>query len=161
MVLALGGTRPLAALRRLLCGLRWAAVDLDRELLFVERQPTTAGYTVVKGEPKTAAGRRAVALDKHTVQVLRAHRSRQLAHRDKRHGNGQVWIDSGYVFTRKDGEPINPSYATTRFRILTNRWPPPRQSQPAQRHPQPGDLDLATRQRIAKRAVSAPVHVGQ
>jgi hypothetical protein len=27
----------------------------------------------------------------------------------------------GYVFTRKDGEPINPSFATTRFRILTDR----------------------------------------
>jgi integrase len=115
----------LAALRGLrrgeLCGLRWAAVDLDRGLLFVERQRTTAGYTVVEGEPKTAAGRRAVALDKHTVAILRAHRSRQLAHRDKRHGNNQVCVDSGYVFTRKDGEPINPSYATTRFRILTNR----------------------------------------
>jgi len=115
----------LAALRGLrcgeLCGLRWAAVDLDRGLLFVERQRTTASYTVVEGEPKTAAGRRAVALDKHTVAILRAHRSRQLAHRDKRHGNNQVWIDSGYVFTRKDGKPINPSYATTRFRILTTR----------------------------------------
>jgi hypothetical protein len=22
-----------------------------------------------------------------------------------------AWIDSGYVFTRKDGQPINPSYA--------------------------------------------------
>ncbi|MEU8660754.1 tyrosine-type recombinase/integrase [Actinoplanes philippinensis] len=30
-------------------------------------------------------------------------------------------VDSGYVFTRKDGEPINPSYATTRFRKLTDR----------------------------------------
>jgi hypothetical protein len=68
--------KQLAALRRgEVCGLRWAAV----------------------------------ALDKHTVAILRAHRSRQLAHRDKRHGNNQVWIDSGYVFTRKDGEPINPS----------------------------------------------------
>lgn len=115
----------LAALRGLrrgeICGLKWAAVDLDRGLLVVERQRTTAGYTVVEGEPKTAAGRRAVALDKHTVAILRAHRSRQLAHRDKQHAAGKTWIDSGYVFTRKDGEPINPSYATTRFRKLTVR----------------------------------------
>ncbi len=50
----------LAALRGLrrgeLCGLRWAAVDLDRGLLFVERQRTTAGYQIVEGDPKTAAG---------------------------------------------------------------------------------------------------------
>jgi integrase-like protein len=30
-------------------------------------------------------------------------------------------VDSGYVFTGKTGEPINPNYATTRFRILTDR----------------------------------------
>jgi integrase len=115
----------LAALRRLrpgeLCGLRWAAIDLDRGLLFVERQRTTVGYTVVEGDPKTTAGRRAVALDKHTIQVLRTHRRQQLAYRHRRHAAGKIWIDSGYVFTRKDGEPINPSYATTRFRILTDR----------------------------------------
>jgi integrase len=115
----------LAALRGLrrgeLCGLRWVAIDLDRGLLFVERNRTTAGYTVVEGDPKTAAGRRAVALDKHTVQVLREHRRRQLDHRDRRHTAGKVWVDSGYVFTRKDGEPINPNYATTRFRKLTDR----------------------------------------
>jgi integrase len=45
----------LAALRGLrrgeLCSLRWAAVDLDRGLLIVERNHTTAGYQVVEGEP--------------------------------------------------------------------------------------------------------------
>lgn len=115
----------LAALRGLrrgeLCGLRWAAIDLDRGLLFVERSRTTVGYQVVEGEPKTAAGRRAVALDKHTVQVLREHRRRQLAHRDRRRAAGKIWIDSGYLFTGKTGEPINPNYATTRFRILISR----------------------------------------
>jgi integrase len=115
----------LAALRGLrrgeLCGLRWAAVDLDRGLLFVERNRTTAGYDIVEGEPKTAAGRRAVALDKHTVQILREHRRRQLTHRDRRHATCKIWYDSGYMFTREDGKPINPNYATTRFRILTDR----------------------------------------
>jgi integrase len=115
----------LAALRGLrrgeLCGLRWAAVDLDRGLLVVERQRTTAGYTVVEGDPKTAAGCRTVALDRHTISILRAHRRQQLAQRDQRHAAGQVWSDSGYVFTRTDGLPINPNYATTRFRKLTDR----------------------------------------
>ncbi|MFI5895678.1 tyrosine-type recombinase/integrase [Actinoplanes sp. NPDC051513] len=115
----------LAALRGLrrgeLCGLRWAAVDLDRGLLIVERNRTTAGYQIVEGDPKTAAGRRAVALDKHSVAILREHRRRQLEHRDRRHAAGKTWTDSGYVFTGKTGTPINPNYATTRFRILTSR----------------------------------------
>ena len=34
---------------------------------------------------------------------------------------GRPWVDSGYVFTRPDGEPINPNYATTRFRKLSDR----------------------------------------
>jgi integrase len=115
----------LAALRGLrrgeLCGLRWAAIDLDRRLLFVECSRTTAGYQVVEGDPKTAAGRRAVALDKHTVTILREHRRRQLDQRDQRRAAGKTWADSGYVFTRSDGQPINPNYATTRFHILTDR----------------------------------------
>jgi integrase len=36
------------------CGLRWATVDLDRGLLFVKRQRTTAGDETVEGGPKTA-----------------------------------------------------------------------------------------------------------
>ncbi|MEV0134879.1 tyrosine-type recombinase/integrase [Dactylosporangium sp. NPDC050688] len=115
----------LAGLRGLrrgeLCGLRWTDIDLDRATLTVERNRTTAGYQIVENDPKTPAGRRAVALDKHTVRVLRAHRRRQEdQHRDTL-ADGQQWIDSGYVFIRRDGLPINPNYATTRFRKLVQR----------------------------------------
>ena len=90
-------------------------------MLTIERNRTTAGYQVVEGEPKTAAGRRAVALDKHTVQVLREHRRRQQAQRRERLAAGQRWQDSGYVFVRSDGQPIHPDYATNRFRNLVQR----------------------------------------
>ena len=57
----------LTALRGLrlgeVCGLRWTEVDLERGVLYVERNRTTAGYQIVEGDPKTAAGRRPVALD--------------------------------------------------------------------------------------------------
>jgi integrase len=43
------------------CGLRWSELDLEHGVLFVVRNRTTAGYQVIGGEPKTAAGRRAVA----------------------------------------------------------------------------------------------------
>ena len=115
----------LAGLRGLrrgeLCGLRWTDIDLDRATLTVERNRTTAGYQIVENDPKTPAGRRAVALDKHTVRVLRAHRARQLDQRRDTLANGQQWTDSGYVFVRGDGLPINPNYATTRFRKLVQR----------------------------------------
>ncbi|GAA3302612.1 tyrosine-type recombinase/integrase [Dactylosporangium vinaceum] len=103
------------------CGLRWSELDLDHGVLFVVRNRTTAGYQVVEGEPKTAAGRRAVALDRRTVKVLREHRRRQTQQRERRLAAGKVWHDSGYVFVGKEGNPIHPSYASGRFRLLVKR----------------------------------------
>jgi site-specific recombinase XerD len=103
------------------CGLRWSDVDLDAGLLFVVRNRTTAGYEVFEGDPKTAAGVRGIALDRRTVAVLRAHRAAQEAARERRLAAGKLWVDSGYVFVRKDGSPLHPSYASTRFRLLIAR----------------------------------------
>jgi Phage integrase family len=100
------------------CGLRWCEVDLDHGVLFIVRNRTTAGYQVIEGDPKTTAGVRAVALDRHTVAVLREHRRRQLADRDRRQATGKIWHDSGYVFVRPDGMPIHPGYVTQRFAKL-------------------------------------------
>jgi integrase len=108
-----------------MCGLRWADLDLDRGVLVIERNRTTAGYQIVEGRPKTAAGRRAVALDKQTVEVPRAHHRRQLDQQAHRIDAGETRADSGYVFTRTDGAPINPNYATTRFRKLIQCAGPP------------------------------------
>ena len=77
------------------CGLRWCEIDLDHGVLFVVINRTTAGYDVIEGDPKTAAGIRAVALDRHTVAVLREHRRRQLEHRDRRLAADKIWHDSG------------------------------------------------------------------
>jgi len=103
------------------CGLRWSEVDLDRGVLFIVRNRTTAGYQVVEGPPKTAAGMRAVALDKHTMRVLREHRHRQAEQRARRIAAGKIWHDSGYVFVRPDGSPIHPGYASCRFRLLVSQ----------------------------------------
>jgi integrase len=115
----------LAGLRGLrrgeLCGLRWADIDLHRGVLTIERNRTTAGYQVVEGDPKTPAGRRTIALDKRSVQILRIHRRREQDRKAEATENGRQWFDTGYVFTRRDGKPINPNYATTRFAILVRR----------------------------------------
>ena len=115
----------LAGLRGLrrgeLCGLRWSDIDLDRGVLTIERNRTTASYQVVEGDPKTPASRRAVALDKRSVQIMRIHHRYEQDRRTDAAENGKPWTDTGYVFTRTDGNPINPNYATTRFRILVRR----------------------------------------
>ncbi|MFI6162931.1 tyrosine recombinase XerC [Micromonospora haikouensis] len=102
-------------------GLRWSEVDLHAGQVSVVRQRTTAGYTVHEGPPKSASSRRSVALDQHTVRVLRQHRDRQHQRAGARATTGKVWHDSGYVFTGPDGMPIHPGYLTQRMRLLVNR----------------------------------------
>ncbi|WP_239312971.1 site-specific integrase [Plantactinospora mayteni] len=102
-------------------GLRWTEVDLHEGQLSVVRQRTTAGYDVHEGPPKSASSRRSVALDQHTVRVLRQHRDRQRQRRAARAEAGKVCHDSGYVFTGPDGLPIHPGYLTQRLRLLVDR----------------------------------------
>jgi hypothetical protein len=52
----------------------WHDVDLDRARLTVNRQLLRNGHEVSFGRPKTDAGRRCIALDALTVEVLRRHR---------------------------------------------------------------------------------------
>ncbi|WUI54448.1 site-specific integrase [Micromonospora zamorensis] len=102
-------------------GLRWADVDLHERQLSVVRQRTTAGYEVHEGPPKSKASRRELALDKHTVRVLRQHRERQQERRTRRLGTGMVCHSSGYVFTGPGGLPLHPGYLTQRLRLLISR----------------------------------------
>jgi hypothetical protein len=66
---------------------------------------SVANYDVVVSEPKTAKGRRSLALDPATVAALREHRTRQV---EQRLAVGPGWQDSGLVFTWPDGRPIHP-----------------------------------------------------
>lgn len=86
-------------------GLRWDDVDLDLRRLSVVRQLTTVNYQLAVSEPKTAKGRRSVVLDLETVKVLRSHRARQA---EERLANGDMWKETGLVFTQEDGSPIHP-----------------------------------------------------
>ncbi len=95
--------------------LRWTDIGLHRCELLVARSRTAAGYQVHEGGPKTAAGMRTIALDKHTVKVLREHRRRQRVDYEQR---GAVWRADGYVFTTEGGLPLHPQYVTRRFAVL-------------------------------------------
>jgi hypothetical protein len=55
---------------------------------------------------------RTIALDRHTIAVLREHARRQ---RQKRNTTGGRWQDTGYVFTNRHGDPVHPGF-------LTHRW---------------------------------------
>ena len=63
------------------------------------------GYQPLLSTPKTRRGKRLVALDPATVAALKENRRRQ---KEERLAGGAAWKDSGFVFTREDGEPYHP-----------------------------------------------------
>jgi integrase len=88
-----------------LLGLRWQDVDLDTGRVSVRQTLTTVGNKVAFGEPKTARGKRNIALDGVTIGALRMWRARQA---QERLTFGQAWHDTGLVFSREDGSLIHP-----------------------------------------------------
>lgn len=86
-------------------GLRWQDIDLDRQRLSIRQTIITVDYTIEVREPKTARGRRSVALDSGTVAALRAHRAWQ---NERRLQLGAAYQDNGLVFCPGDGLPIHP-----------------------------------------------------
>jgi site-specific recombinase XerD len=94
-------------------GLRWGDVDFEAGRLAIRRALIPAGRDVVVSEPKTAKGRRVIAIDPGTVEVLKAQAARQL--RDQEHW-GESWVDSGYVFTCENGQFLDPESVSRYWR---------------------------------------------
>ena len=91
-------------------GLKWESVDLDSGIITIERALLyTRGRGVYEGPPKTGKSR-TVRLAPQTVELLKKYRVAQL---ELRLLNGDRWIDSGYVFTRDDGERMSPDSITS------------------------------------------------
>ena len=74
-------------------GLRWQDVDLENSRLSVRRALIPTNREVVISEPKTAKGRRVIALDPATVEVLKSQAARQLDEQRSgtRPGSTQGW----------------------------------------------------------------------
>jgi integrase len=94
-------------------GLRWSDLDLEAGRVAVRRPRIVVDYQVQVSEPKTAKGRRSLALDPATVAALRAHRARQA---EERLAVGSRYQDSELVFTRLDGTGFHPERFSSWFR---------------------------------------------
>ena len=94
-------------------GLRWSDVDLENARLSVRRALIPTNREVVVSEPKTAKGRRIIALDPVTVEVLKAQAARQL---DEQSECDEAWVDSGLVFTAVNGAALDPESVSRYWR---------------------------------------------
>jgi len=94
-------------------GLRWTDVDLENARLSVRRALIPINREVVVSAPKTAKGRRVIALDPGTVEVLKGQAARQLGEQTQ---PGENWVDTGLVFTLENGEALDPESVSRYFR---------------------------------------------
>jgi integrase len=87
-----------------LLGLRWADLDLDSGVLDVRRTLSRVqGAGFVESAPKTAKGRRTIALTPLAVDALGRHR---VAQAEARLLAGDSWADRDLVFCTRGGTPI-------------------------------------------------------
>ena len=98
-----------------LLGLRWSDVDLAADRLSIQQTRLSVDYQQVISEPKTAKGRRSVALDRETASALKRHRKWQL---EERMAAGDLWEETEPVFTDELGHPIHPDRFTKLFVAL-------------------------------------------
>jgi len=101
-----------------ICALRWS--DYDGHSITINKSRTKAGNEVIELNSTKGGtnGQRRVALDLETVEAFNAHRKRQLI---ERMGLGSDWTDTGYVFTREDGLPVDIHTPTHLFRKLADK----------------------------------------
>ena len=102
-----------------LLGLRWEDLDLTGGTASIRRtlqRTNTAGLTALP--TKTQSSERRIALPTPCLRSLEQHRNRQ---REEREAAGAGWKDSGYVFARPDGAPIEGATLTRHFNTLLHR----------------------------------------
>lgn len=85
--------------------LRWQDIDLDRGVLKVRHSlGRVTGEGLVLGPVKSKTGVRTIALPAPLVAELRAHRAAQNA---ERIAARNWWTDGDFVFTTREGKPID------------------------------------------------------
>lgn len=99
-------------------GLRWSDIDLDRCTLTVAQslEQTKAGLQFKT--PKTKKSRRTIALSTSLVDEIQTHRARQAA---DRLALGMGRDPNSLVFSRIDGDPIQPDSVTKMFARIVAR----------------------------------------
>ena len=95
-------------------GLQWADVDMEAGAISIRRAWIPVNGVAQMSEPKTSRGRRTIALDPTTLEALKAHAARQAGEQSDWE---EAWIDSGFVFTREDGQPLHPWHVSKAFRV--------------------------------------------
>lgn len=103
-----------------LLGLRWCDVDLVLSQLSVTRTLHLLNNgDMYIGDPKSAKGKRLIALSPSTVTVLKEHKGAEIKRRLEL--SKRPLKDQDPVFTRNDGSPLKPASVTQAWRIIARK----------------------------------------
>ncbi|MFG3191980.1 tyrosine-type recombinase/integrase [Streptomyces omiyaensis] len=86
-------------------GLRWENVDLDKREIRVRTQRQRVAGEVYEDDPKGRRRKQTLPLPAICVAPLRWQRLKQAVARERA---GEKWTETGYVFTTRTGQPIEP-----------------------------------------------------
>lgn len=103
-----------------LLALRWT--DFDGTSIMINKSRSSAGNEVVEQNSTKGGtnGQRRVSLDPETIELFKAHKKRQLEEATKLIKFG-AWHNTGYVFVREDGLPLDPKTPGHLFAKLYKR----------------------------------------
>lgn len=101
-----------------LLGLRWCDLDLERREMRVVQTLIVLGCDLCVGLPKSDSGRRLIALDETTVEVLAGHR---LVQEERAWAIGRQSGSADLVFAKPDGSPIHPAVFAYHFQRRVSR----------------------------------------
>jgi integrase len=141
-----------------LLNLRWADVDLDAKKITISGSTAVIGGERVNGTTKSGRTR-VIAIDDHTVAVLRQHKADQVAEQALA---GDYWrgTSNGYVFTTGWGEPIYPDTVTSLItKLIRAHNDPDNEPRPKDQLPHARLHDLRHLHATTLLLCGVPVHV--
>lgn len=112
-------------------GLKWEKIDFDSGRVKIDRALVSSKSKGVYEESTKTSDVRYLNLPRETIELLRQHKREQL---QLRLINGERWISSGYVFTRDNGDHMNPDSITGWLKDFSERHGLPHINPHAFRH---------------------------
>lgn len=101
------------------CGLNWSDVDFKNNLISVNKSVLySADRGIYEDSTKTKSSNRIINIPSDMVKLLKQYRTEQLKHQL---ALGDMWIDSGKIFTSEYGGMINPDMLSTWFKCFIRR----------------------------------------
>ena len=92
-----------------IAGLKWSDIDLDDGIVTIRRNlHYSSKLGIYEGPTKNEKGR-VLRIAPETVAVLRQHQAEQ---EKQREAVGDRWEETGFVFTKEYGQPMNPDSIT-------------------------------------------------